>query len=59
MSIIFQVEDLAEASLATVSRCGMVYMEAKQLDTKNLVANWIDNLPYFLQTPEHKQYYML
>jgi dynein heavy chain len=59
MSIIFQVEDLLEASLATVSRCGMVYMEPKQLDPKMLLHNWVDSLPFFYQTEEHRSYYLL
>jgi dynein heavy chain len=39
--IMFEVEDLLYASLATVSRCGMVYMEPEQLGWRNLVKKFI------------------
>jgi dynein heavy chain len=59
MSIIFEVEDLAEASLATVSRCGMVYMEARQLKKKCLFDFWYAELPPTLKTKEHHEYFEL
>jgi dynein heavy chain len=31
MRIVFEVEDLLEASPATVSRCGMVFLESRDL----------------------------
>ena len=37
MRIIFEVEDLKHASLATVSRCGMVYLEPEQLGYSVLI----------------------
>jgi dynein heavy chain len=57
MSIVFEVEDLAEASLATVSRCGMVFMEAKQLNKKNLFYNWYLNLPPPYKSAQHLEFF--
>lgn len=45
MTIMFEVEDLAVASPATVSRCGMVFLETKQLGWFALIKTFIANLP--------------
>ncbi|KAL2745195.1 dynein axonemal heavy chain 1-like [Vespula maculifrons] len=48
-TMIFEVADLRVASPATVSRCGMVYMEPEGLGLKPFVNCWIKSLPEKIQ----------
>ncbi|KAK7909361.1 hypothetical protein WMY93_014045 [Mugilogobius chulae] len=42
VSLLFEVENLAQASPATVSRCGMVYNDYTDLGWKPYVQSWLD-----------------
>ena len=45
MRIIFEVDELSHASPATISRCGMVYMDPVQLGWRPFVEKWKADLP--------------
>ena len=45
MTMMFEVEDLQEASPATVSRCGMVYVTPEKLGWEPLLFEWISSIP--------------
>lgn len=42
VSLLFEGENLAQASPATVSRCGMVYNDYTDLGWKPFVQSWLD-----------------
>jgi dynein heavy chain len=49
MTMMFEVEDLLEASPATVSRCGMVYLNPERLGWSLQTDSWLTSLPHTLK----------
>ncbi len=43
--IIFEIDDLSQASLATISRCGMVYTDRVNIEPNDFFYSWLDTLP--------------
>lgn len=58
MNMIFEVQDLAVASPATVSRCGMVYVEPSQIGWRPLRDSWMGTLPESLEPHKSRLFSM-
>lgn len=54
--MVFEVQDLAQASPATVSRCGMVYVDPMDLKWDALVKSWMNTIEDDQFDPELKSY---
>ena len=55
MRMLFEVQDLAVASPATVSRCGMVYVPPEELGWRPYLQSWLQRIPQELGITISKQ----
>lgn len=60
MRMIFEVDDLSQASPATVSRCGMIYMSPEDiLSPHSIIKSWLNNLPLGFSNNEYKELFII
>eukprot|EP01083_Nonionella_stella_P111300 326422_1 len=50
INMIFEVEDLSVASPATVSRCGMIYMDPESLGLDAMIQSWLQSIDDMFST---------
>ncbi|XP_076263714.1 dynein heavy chain at 16F [Rhynchophorus ferrugineus] len=54
--MLFEVQDLAQASPATVSRCGMVYVDSEDIKWLPYVKSWIKTISDTILNDEYKEF---